>query len=132
MSMKLLMSPSEVIDYAFATGEYVALGAIPGNAILAAQQRYIIPVLGKKLAEAVAQGDYEELREEYIAPTLGILARIEASLSAYPPTKAERQRAKLFLTALSDYLNANASEFAEYDPEENVMNRCSLVGGYVF
>ncbi|MFI3263994.1 MAG: hypothetical protein SNG38_00255 [Rikenellaceae bacterium] len=132
MSIKLLMTPSEVIDYAFATGEYVAMGAITESAILAAQQRYLTPVLGEKLSQAVADGRYESLREDYIAPTLGILARIESNLAAYPPTVAERQRGKLFLTTLSDYLNTHSKEFAEYDAEENVMNRCMLVGGYVF
>ncbi|MFI3280604.1 MAG: hypothetical protein R3Y44_01390 [Rikenellaceae bacterium] len=131
MIAKLLMSPTEVIDYAFATGEYVAQGAITESIIMAAQLRYIAPVLGEKLTYAVGEGLYEELREEYIAPTLGILARLEAELPAYPPTVVERQRAKLFLRTLSDYLNANSSLFDEYDPEENVLNRCSLVGGFV-
>ncbi len=131
MSIKLLMTTSEVVDYAFATGEYVADGEISETAIMTAQQRYIIPILGKRLFEALAEGDYTTLREEYIAPTLGILARIEANLAAYPPTTAERQRAKLFLRNLSDYLNNYSELYAEYDPEENVMNRCQIVGGFV-
>ncbi len=131
MDLKLLMSPSEVVDYAFATGEYVAVGAITSCAIMAAQQRYLIPVLGQKLFDAVLDGRYETLREEYIAPTLGILARIEANLDAYPPTAAERQRGKLFLQTLSDFLNVERDDFAEYDPDENVMNRCKIVGGFV-
>lgn len=131
MKIKLLMSPTEVVDYGFATGEYVAEGAITQNHILAAQQRYMSPVLGEKLTQAVASGTYESLREEFIAPTLGTLARIEANLAAYPPTTVERQRAKLFLRTLSDYLNANAELFAEYDPHENVLNRCELVGGFL-
>ncbi len=126
------MSPAEVVDYAFATGEYVAEGAITPSDVLAAQQRYLVPVLGKRLSEVVAEGGYSQLREEYIAPTLGLLARIEAALEAYPPTLAERQRGKLFLQTLSEYLNASCDLYDEYDPEENVMNRCSLVGGFVF
>lgn len=132
MNIRLLMTPSEVVEYAFATGEYVADGAITDTDVLAAQQRYLIPVLGQKLADAVLDGRYEELREEYIAPTLGVLTRVEAALEAYPPTEAERGRGKLFLKTLSEYLNANAHLFEEYDTEENVMNRCSLVGGFVF
>lgn len=127
-----MMTPSEVVDYAFATGEYVAQGAICDTDILAAQERYLIPLLGAKLTDAVAAGRYEELREEYIAPTLGLLSRIEASLEAYPPTETERQRAKLFLSALSEYLNVHAELYEEYNAEENVMNRCSIVGGFVF
>lgn len=125
------MTPTEVVDYAFATGEYVAQGAITESVIMAAQLRYITPILGQSLSDAVADGDYEELREEYIAPTLGLLARIEANLDAYPPTITERQRAKLFLGNLTEYLNEQAAAFAEYDPEENVMNRCSVISGIV-
>ncbi len=131
MGNRLLISPSEVIDYAFATGEYVAEGAISESVILASQQRYIIPVVGERLAAAIAEGDYEELREEYVAPTLGLLARIEASLDAYPPTLTESQRAKLFLRNLTDYLNSHSHLYVEYDPEANVMNRCSIVAGFV-
>ncbi|MFI3285020.1 MAG: hypothetical protein R3Y08_00030 [Rikenellaceae bacterium] len=132
MKENLLMTATEVVDYAFATGEYVAEGAITYAHIAAAQQRYLEPILGRTLCEAITKGSYSMLREEYIAPTLGILARIEAALPAYPPTTAERQRGKLFLQNLSEYLNANAELYYEYDIDENVMNRCSLVGGFVF
>lgn len=131
MTTKLLMSATEVVDYAFATGEYVAPGAITDSMIMAAQLRYVTPILGEALTEAVADGKYEELREEYIAPTLGILTRVEANIEAYPPTTLEKERGKLFLRTLSEYLNSSADEFEEYDKEENVMNRCKLVGGFV-
>ncbi len=125
------MSPSEVIDYAFATGEYVAQGSITESVILSSQLRYIAPVLGQKLLEKLLEGEYETLREGYIAPTLGVLARIEANLAAYPPTEVERQRAKLFLCNLTDYLNSHTELYGEYNPEDNVMNRCSIVAGFV-
>ncbi len=131
MAIKLLMTLSEVEDYAFATGEYINEGDITQSHILAVQQRYMVPVLGEALCEAIAAGKYETLREDFIAPTLGLFTRIEAELNAYPPTKSEKQRGKLFLKTLSEYLNANADSFEEYDPEENVMNRCELVGGFV-
>ncbi len=131
MTTKLMMTPSEVVDYAFATGEYVAVGAITQQAIAAAQQRYLIPLLGEEFANAIAEGSYEQLREEYVAPTLGILSRIESELDAYPPTPTQRQRAKLFLRTLTDYLNANEEQFELYDARSNVMNRCSIVGGFV-
>ncbi len=126
-----MMTPAEVIDYAFSTGEYVAQGAITEAMILASQLRYLIPVLGEEFADAIADGDYEELREEYIAPTLGLFTRIEAEIEAYPATVIERERAKLFLRNLSDYLNSESDIYAEYNAEENVMNRCNLVGGFV-
>ncbi len=131
MTENLLMTPTEVIDYAFATGEYVSLTSLTESMIAAAQLRYITPILGSELTEAVADGKYEELREGYIAPTLGLLVRLEANLAAYPPTVTERQRAKLFLSTLSDYLNTNADEFSQYAMEDNVMNRCSIVAGFV-
>ncbi len=126
-----MMSPTEVIDVAFSTGEYVAVSAITEAAIAAAQQRYLLPLLGKELIEAIVRGDYEELREEYIAPTLGILTRIESQLAAYPPSATERSRAKLFLQNLTDYLNGASEEYAEYDAERNAMNRCKIVSGIV-
>ncbi len=131
MNFRLLISPAEVIDYAFATGEYVADGAITESAILAAQQRYMLPLLGGEFTRAIIDGEYEPLREEYIAPTLALLARIESNLEAYPPTSQERERAKLFLRTLTDHLNDHRHLFVEYLPQENVMNRCQIVGGFV-
>ncbi len=131
MSTNLLMSPSEVIEYAFSTGEYVAPDAITESMILAAQLRYLTPVLGEEFVAAIADGDYEELWEEYIAPTLGLFTRIEAELEAYPATAVERERARLFLRTLSDYLNAEAELFAEYNADENVLNRVSILSGIV-
>ncbi len=126
-----MMTPAEVIDTAFSTGQYVALSSITEQMVWAAQLRYLVPVMGEALVEAVADGDYEELREEYVAPTLGIFTRIEAELEAYPTSAIERERARLFLRTLSDYLNAEQEQFAEYDREENVMNRCQILSGFV-
>ncbi len=131
MSTKLMMTPSEVVDYAFATGEYVAPGAITEQMILSAQLRYLTPIMGEALVDTVADGEYEDLREDYIAPTLALMTRIEAEIEAYPATSIERERGKLFLRTLSDYLNASQDLFVEYDQRENVMNRCQILGGFV-
>ncbi len=130
MSVKTLISPIEVIEYAFVAGEYIGEGVITEPFIAAAQQRYIEPIIGKRLLGAIVGGKYEDLRVDYIAPTLAILARVMADLEAYPPTEAQRERGKIFLTTLSDYLNANSDDFEEYSPEENVKNRLSLSCGF--
>ncbi len=131
MTNNIMMSAAQVLDYAFATGEYLPTGVITTEMIAAAQSRYIAPIIGDKMIEAVCEGSYPTLLEEYIYPTLGLLSRLEADTDSYPPTKTQRERAELFLGNLSDHLNENEELYAEYDKDENVKNRCVMGGGII-
>ncbi len=132
MIYNILITPQQVVDNAFAEGEYLPYGAITEAMIAAAQNKYLKPILGSELIDSINENIYQYLDEEYIIPTLAILTRIEANLEAYPPTNREHARARIFLNALSDYLNENADDYPEYDAANNAKNRCSILSGFVF
>ena len=132
MIYNILVTPQQVIDNAFAQGEYLPAGAITEAMIAAAQKKYLLPIIGQKLIDSIFKGIYQYLDEEYIRPTLALLTRIEAALDAYPPKSQEYARARIFLGALSDHLNENADDYPEYDAANNAKNRCSILSGFVF
>ncbi len=127
-----MMTPSAAVEYAFVVGEYLPSGVISAEMVAAAQSRYITPVIGEAMVEAINRGNYQTLLEEYIYPTLALFTRLEADMEGYPPTEVQRQRAQLFLANLSDHLNENQQEYKEYDAYNNVKNRCVMGGGMIF
>ncbi len=131
MTTNIMMSATQVLEYAFATGEYLPSGVITNDMIAAAQSRYITPIIGEAMVEAICKDNYPTLLDEYIYPTLGLLSRLEADLDSYPPTQTQRERAQLFLSNLSDHLNDNEELYDEYDKDENIKNRCVMGGGII-
>ena len=151
-----LTSPQEVIDHAFAHGEYVEPSAITPADAAAAEQRYILPVTGRELYECLAQGEYPSLREEYVVPAAAFFTRymlqplMDINTGRFGSTvphsssyaAADRQRAvdaraalrekaRTLLKALSDHLDQNKADYPQYKPEENILHRCSTDGGLV-
>ena len=51
-----IITPQQVIDIAFSDGEWIAEGVITDADITAAIERWIVPVVGRDLLDAVAQG----------------------------------------------------------------------------
>ncbi len=154
--MNTLITPLQTIALAFNDGEYVAPSTVSDSDIAAAMHRYVEPVIGRRLAEALAEGRYEALKEEYVAPALAMSVRtlIQRSLNVRTgqaglsiPTgrgsdtalksasdelqRSLRHRRRALLRRLSDYLAAHAEEFPEYRPEEDAMKKCSIDGGFV-
>ena len=154
--MKTIISPAEAVALAWGTGEYMPPEAISESDIAAAQRRYIEPVIGRPLAEALAAGRYEELRAEYAAPALAMFVRLAVQPSldirtgcagsvvqsgAYAdPAGSEaraaamrslRRRGGALLRRLSERLDASPAAYPEYAPERNVLKRCSTDGGIV-
>ena len=60
---------------AFSREELVHRDVITELDIAEAESRYIRPILGEALAEAIASGSYEELRANYVAPALAAWCR---------------------------------------------------------
>jgi hypothetical protein len=155
-TMKNIISISELHSIAFCDGGYIPQDVISESDIMTATERWVIPITGRKLMEAVAQGKYPELRQEYIAPTIALYTRVlvQPRLNAMSGVgglttaggsqrkaaeeslrkeyqSAIRSKARALLRALSEELNRKAKEIAEYDPKENILNRCCCDGGFV-
>ena len=158
--MKTIITPAEAVASAWGSGEYAAPDTVAVADIAAAEERHLLPVIGRPLAEALAAGRYEELRTDYVMPALALFVRagIQSSLDvrtgqagtvvqsgtycAPADTVARqslhrslRRRAETLLRRLSDRLEADAScaapSYPEYDPRRNILKRCMTDGGIV-
>ena len=114
-----------------------------------------MPVVGKELLGKIAEGEYTELKSDYVAPAVALYTRLlvqprfnaatsQLGLSVPAGThkaaekslrgelqRALKTRAQMALRRLSDYLDANAKQFAEYTPSKNILKHCSCSGGIV-
>ena len=154
--MKNIISPAEAVALAWGTGEYIAPEAISEADIAAAERRYIVPVIGSRMAAALADGRYEDLRTGYAAPALAMFVRVSVqsaldvrtgqagsvvqSGACCQPASSDartaairslRRRAGELLRRLSDKLDAEAASYPEYAPCRNILKRCSTDGGIV-
>lgn len=154
--MKTLITPSQAHRLSFGEGEYLPPGSIAEADIAAAEARYIVPVIGSALYARLLAGDYPELVSDHLAAPLALFTRaaIQPRLdirtqpggAAAPytdygrPADAEarrRQRRSLVVEARSllrraaRHLSDNRERYPEYDPEEDILNRCSLDGNLV-
>lgn len=151
-----IITPQQVVEIAFSDGGYLSPDVVAQVDIEAAAERWVKPVVGEALLEAVAAGRYEELREEYLKPVLALYTRLLVqprlnvatsqlglTVSAGATCKAAeashrselmqalKARARTALRALSHYLDDHTELLAEYEPKRNVLNRCSCDGGFV-
>lgn len=151
-----IITPQEVLSLAFSDGGYITPDVIAEADIAVATDRWITPVVGDALLEAVEAGNYEELRETYIKPAIAFCTRVliqprlaaatgQLGLTVVGGTpqraasdslrkellRAIRERARIALKALSRYLDTHACEVAEYDEKCNILKRCSCDGGFV-
>ena len=154
--MKTLITPSQVLALAFNGGEYLSQSAISEADIIAATARYLQPVMGQELLEALQDEEYEQLLVQYVAPALAFAVRnlIQPSLTlrtgdsgvTAPKTGASavaekhaliemmhsiKSRMRELIARLSDHLNSHADSYPEYNPMSNILNRCSIDGGLV-
>ena len=154
--MKTIITPAEAVRTAWGGGEYISPEALSEADVAAAERRYIEPVIGRALAEALAAGRYEELRNDYVLPAAAMYVRVmvqpamdvrtgqagsvvqsgtwcdPADNSARTSAlRSLRRRADGLLQRLSDKVDADAASYPEYDPRQNVLKRCSTDGGVV-
>ena len=154
--LKTLLTPRRVVELAFAECEYMDSSAISAADIAAAEERYIVPVTGRALYEAMLGGDYGEVRDEFAAPAAAAYVRLAmqplfdirtgrfgavAPRTSYsePAERAQildmrralRERARTLLQRLSSRLMASADDIPEYRPENDILNRCTTYGGLV-
>lgn len=153
--MHTLISRDEIIEIAFAESRPADELAISEAVIVAAQQKFIRPVLGA-LFDAMLDGRYPEFLCRYIKMPLAMYVKLLMlpSLSAQAGamgvvqhrssgfaqcnTSAQallaaglRGNAKALMNSATQYLDANRSLFPEYDSSTNILNRTSLDGHIV-
>ncbi len=151
--MKTLISPVRVVELAFPDGA-IPPSSITEADIAAAEERWIVPVIGRELHGALLDGDYPALRDDYLAAPAALYTRaaLQPRLdvrtgrcgTAAPRTdsgqpagaealgRLRRQllrQARTLLGRASDYLRAHAEEFPQYDPQNDILARRTLAGG---
>lgn len=155
--MQTLISPERVFRLAFTADEMLTPSVILPADILAVEERHLRPIIGEALYAALAEGRYAELLEEYVAPAVAAWTRyavqpllghrcssclVSDGNDFYNATTADnvrmaalqrhlRHTAQTLSRRLGDYLNNHSADFAEYDPDENPLNRCSINGDIV-
>ena len=154
--MNTLISPLQLLKLAFREGEYLPPETFGEADIAAAEQRYIVPVIGPELHEKLLAGNYNDFRDEYLAAPLALFTRLAlqprldirtgqcgttAPKSSWSqPADDEallrhrhalRCEARTLLRRAVAYLDSHRREFPEYRPEKNTLNRCTTDGGFV-
>ena len=131
--MQTLITPTVVVARAFADGEYIAPETVSEAAIVAAQETYLRPVTGDALFERLLAGDHADFADEYLAAPLALYVRylIAPQLDLRRSRRALLKTARRLLRRASDYLESHAAQFPLYDPQANVLNRCSIDGKLV-
>lgn len=154
--MDLLMTPAEAFEAAFGNDSGMEPSVIDRTTVYAAQLRYVEPVLGRAVCEAIAGGEHGDLLEEYVKPALaafvkyavmpaavtriGALGAVRFGGGSFEPADdkaVERLRASVrteadtLLEAAVRRMEAAPEEYPEYDPALNVRRRVSIAGGVV-
>lgn len=154
--MKCLITPAQVLRHAFGGGEMLSLQRVGEADIVAAEARYLRPVLGEKLHDALLAGRYADFTADYLVTCVALLTRhlVQPRLdlhtsqigslepkadngSAADPATLNRLRQNLRQEAMTllrravAAIEADPSSFPEYDPQSNILNRCTTDGGFV-
>lgn len=155
--MNTLITPAQAVASAFTDGEYLAPEAIGEGDIAAAEQRYIVPVIGRAFHEKLLAGLHAGFTAEYLAAPVALFTRIAVQprldirtgqcgtvapkSGSYQPADAQSlrelptqpcaARPARSCAALPEYLEAHAAEFPEYDPDNNILKRCTTDGNLI-
>ena len=74
--MRTIIDQSLVLSLAFGEAEHLSHQVVGCADIIVATERYITPILGRKLTDALTEGKYSDLVEEYVAPALAFAVRL--------------------------------------------------------
>lgn len=154
--MKTLITPLQVVSLAFGDGEGLPPETVTEADIAAAERRYIVPVIGWKLYGRLLGGACPAFTAEYLAAPAALFTRVAiqprldirtgrcgttAPRSSFAQPADEtalrallrslRTQARTLLRRAADHLAAHRDEFPEYDPDEDILNRCSIHGNLV-
>ena len=154
--MKTLITPVEVLRHAFGGGEVLPTAAITEADIAAAEERYLVPMLGQELYERLLKGAYESFRTDYLVTCTALFTRLvvqsrldirTARIGSLAPksengTAADesalrrlrqnlRNEANILLRRALRHLEAHRAEYPEYDAHNSLSHRCTTDGGFV-
>lgn len=154
--MENLISPEEVASMAFAPLDHITTDDINPLTIACAQERFIVPILGEAMIEALLRGDYADLADKWVCPALALYTR-----ALMMPALALRTSAAGVVKSGNQYLDAATENelrslrrstlaqattllrkavariesapdcYPEYDPRMNIWRRCRIDGGVV-
>ncbi len=151
ITMKSIVSVEDIAAMAFSGDELIHKELLTKCDILEAEERYIRPVVGDGLYEALVNGSYATLRSEYVVPALAAWCRYlvapllanrcmvcsEESVSSSDNVRLniilERlaHQASMLTRRLSRHLNSHASDYEEYNSNCNPLNRCFIYGNII-
>lgn len=154
--MKTLITPLQALRTAFGEDEALPPSTIAEADIAAAEARWIVPAIGRRLHERLLVGAHTEFRNEYLAAPTALYTRamiqpridvrtdrngtaMPSTGSGQPADEEARynlrlhllRQARTLLARATTYLNEYAALYPEYEPEANAAARCSLGGGIV-
>ena len=154
--MKTLLTSEQVVSLAFAGGDYLDPAAVAPGDIAAAEQRYLVPVIGPRLYERLLAGGYPDLVTDYLATPLALWTRVlvqarlevctgSCGVVAADPEGADpvaedqslrllhglKSQARALMQRASDHLDEQAADYPEYDPLHNILKRCRIHGDFV-
>lgn len=154
--MNTLITPLQVLRLAFGEGEYLPPETVTEADIAAAEQRYLVPVIGQALYEKLLDGSHADFRTEYLAAPAALFTRLALQPrldirtgqcgTTAPKTacgqpadktalrelqRALRAQARTLLRRAAGHLRTHRKEFPEYAPEKDILERCSTDGGFV-
>ncbi|MBR3847123.1 MAG: hypothetical protein IKM37_06175 [Alistipes sp.] len=154
--MTTLITPQEVLQRGFAGIAPLSPEMVTSADILAAEERYLIPAIGPALHARLLQGNDASFVADYLAAPLALFTRLliqprlqllttrigvlEPSTDQGSAAKTAslnrlqqslRSEASTLLRRAIRYLEAHASEYPEYDPHQNILNRCTIHGNHL-
>ncbi len=149
--MNMLIKPEDVLRLAYSSEELLPSTIINECDIVEAESRYIQPLVGEAMMEALHDGEYGEFVDEYIAPALAIWTRYCVEQMAYSRCvvchgeelsttaikrlhlilRALRRKASTLTRRLTEHLNAHGDDYPEYSAFNNPQNRCFIYGDII-
>lgn len=151
-----LTTPQEVTATAFAIDEHMDASAVTHADITLAEERYIVPIMGRRMYERMLDGEYELLRVKYAAPAVAYFTRLlmqplcDINTGRFGATVPQssyyaaaersklldarrmlREKARTLQQMLSDALDRDKEQYPDYRPEENILHHCMTNGGIV-
>jgi hypothetical protein len=154
--MDLLITAAQVAAIAFRAPDFITPDAIGEATVLAAEHKFIRPVLGDALCDALQRGKYSELLTEYVQPPLALYVKMlmmptlavqtgaagvvevnsrNLARAADAKTRAAVRRLRGDAAALVaravKHIETDPAAYPEYDPAANIMNSVSTGGGIV-
>jgi len=154
--MKTLITPLQVCKLAFGDGETLPPETIAEADIAAAEERWIIPVIGRRFHDKLLAGAHADFCADYLASPVALCTRAliqprldirtercgtVAPKSDYAQAAGEEARRQLRRQLLSEartlldraigYLEAHRNILPEYDPDDRSATCCSIAGGII-